>query len=226
MESKKIELIEFKYSNDAMKDLYDKIIKKVWKYTSHNVYDKMSGNPEVKKLEEIVNENNKTYFNLNQALDPYDRDKYKDDIENFDKNIEKLYEEKKQLQNKFVFGKKKKLNLIDQEIHNMEFSHEQFLKIFEKEKAFKEKWYKNGEFVDINKDYNSRLKEIKNEYIKENVVKMFEENPEFLMYDFKQSEIPKEAVDIIKDYQKSKEIELKNKSKNEKDSLEVEPEKE
>ena len=182
----------------------------------------MQSNNDVIDLERKINENNHTFFDPKtdprfnsffasiageKIFDQKEYDEYKDDIENFDKNIEQLYIERKRISKKiFMSNKKKKLDEIDKTIALKQLKHLVNLDTYKDEMNSNKLWYKDGKFVDINKDYKERLEEIKTNYLKESIKKFFNENPKYANIDYSEFELSENMLNSIKDLQnKSKE---------------------
>ena len=118
---------------------YEAVTNVIWKEVEHRVRNVMQTNPETAILENQILENNKTFFDRKEELafqvnygftDDYGEDyldfNYSQDLydnyqyylNNFDKILENLNNQKKKLETGFHFNKKKKLMEIDSKIES------------------------------------------------------------------------------------------------------------
>ncbi len=105
-------------------------------------------------------------------------------INDFDGVIAELEAQKAKLQKGFHFNKKEKLATIDYRIKRAHANHERYLKIREREKKFEETWFKDGKFIDLNKDNIQTLKKMSMPYIEKLVKECIDKHPEFMIYEF------------------------------------------
>ena len=79
-----------------------------------------------------------------------------------------------------------------------------YMGIYEREKKFKETWYKDGKFVDLNKEHKEKLAEIRKGVVEKLVSQCFDKHPELMMYDFYCTNFAKDVLQAIDKEQKSR----------------------
>ena len=171
----------------------------------------LESDEEAKKLTEIIENNNKTYFNkynedefqtdygftddygedyMDWRFDSRLYDQYKRYTTDFEGVIAELEAEKAKLQKGFHFGKKAKLERLDARIKNAHETHQRYMKIYEREKTFKQTWQKDGKFFDINEEHVKRLRDICIPYIEKAVAECIDKHPELMVYSFDGFSVP------------------------------------
>ena len=171
----------------------------------------LESDEEAKKLCEIIENNNKTYFDkhnedefqtdygftdesgedyMDWRFDQRLYDNYKRYTSNFDGVLAELEAEKTKLLKGFHFGKKAKLERIENKIKQAHETHQRYMKIFEREQKFKETWQKDGKFFDINEEHVSHLRDISIPYIEKAVSECIDKHPELMVYSFDGYSVP------------------------------------
>ena len=204
---------------------YEAVTNVIWKEVEHRVRNVMQTNPETAILENQILENNKTFFDRKEELafqvnygftDDYGEDyldfNYSQDLydnyqyylNNFDKILENLNNQKKKLETGFHFNKKKKLMEIDSKIESENKQYKYYMSIREREKKFEETWFKDGKFVDLNKDAKERLASIREDAVKKLIEECFNKHPELMIYDFDGLKFRKDVLEAIKKEQQTR----------------------
>lgn len=112
-------------------------------------------------------------------------------IYDFDKIITKLESKKELIQKepvkKLFFVRKKaelakmeKMKEVDQEIESAYNKRAHWLKVKKQEELFNKHWFKDGEFVNINEEYEMKLKKLGKLYFHKVVAKCLRNNPELV----------------------------------------------
>lgn len=194
----------------------------------------VSKDPRFCELNKLIENNNKTFFDPKREFEfidctitpgvgedvvelEYSQEQYNYYnyiLNNFDSVIKKYEEEKQKIENQnFVSDKKSKLDLYDQMISKAKNDYAKFTKIKEKEENFKKLWFKDGKFVDLNKDFKDERDFIKRWYTEYVLVKKLDENPSILMFDFTNVNCDKILKEAIKKAQELFDEQYKSKYK-------------
>ncbi|MBQ8425615.1 MAG: hypothetical protein IJX17_06300 [Clostridia bacterium] len=223
MERKSLRNLRDSYRNN---DEYSKVVDIIWKNVEHKVRSLMEKNPQAVELERQMHENNKTYFDKENEIaflvdygftddngeDYLDHryseelyNGYHDFIKNYDSTMKDLETQKQKIKDaKFIFGRAKKLEEIESKIKDKTRTYNYYMSIYEREKKFQETWFKDGKFVDLNKEHKEQLAEIRKGVVEKLVNECFEKYPELMMYDFRGTNFREDVLKAIDKEQKSR----------------------
>ena len=180
MQKKQLRNMSDSYGN---KGEYSRVTDIIWKEVEHKVRGEMQKIPRAVELESKISENNKTFFDKKEEIafqvdygftDDYGEDypdyqyseelykNYQNFLANYDTILANLEAEKQKIQSaKFMFGRARKLEDIEYKIQSAKRDYKYYKGIQEREQKFHETWYRDGKFVDLNKDYKQELAEIR-----------------------------------------------------------------
>lgn len=213
------------YGDDREHEEYREITMYVEDEVQRKLKEVLSKDKEAVELNEKMKENNKTYFDKNNeslfqsdygftddwgedypdySFNQSKYDSYLKYVHNFPEILDKLNQEKAKLESGFHFNKKKKLADIAYRIEEAHKIREACLKVYEREKLFKETWYKDGKFVDLNAEYKEKLNEIKNRYVKQLAEECIDRHPELMMYEFEGTHLTPLVEKAITEAQKTR----------------------
>lgn len=199
----------------------------------------LSQNKEVQALIKKINENNETFFDkkteeafqvncgytddygedyLDFRFEPLLYKQYLNYVHNFSEILGVLQQQKEKLEKGFHFRKKEKIAEINERIQQAHLTREEYLKIYEREQKFKEVWFKDGVFVDLNADYKARIEKIKSGILKQLAEKCIDKHPELMMYDFEYSTLPDYIEKAIIEAQKTRKLKTEKVSADEQDA--------
>lgn len=87
---------------------------------------------------------------------------------------------------------------LNSQINSNNENYELMTDVLKKQKDFENTWYKNGEFVDINKPLQEKVNEMANRYIRRRLPELLEKYPELLNYNYKDNPSLAETVEGCK----------------------------